>query len=455
MFTSITQRIVDNFEMLAYGVAVTDVDGDGRDEIVVCGYDGPNRVLAWRDGAVVDVTPEALADPDRRAIGVAAADVDADGREEIYILNTDTFAGLKRLADRLFVRRDGAWLDAFELAANIESLNLTAGRSVCALDRQGSGRYSIAIANYGGPLRLYEVADDLSIVDVAGAVGMALITGGRGLVAGPIVTDDVDLFCTNENDANFLFANVDATFEEVATGWGVADPFEHGRGVAVVDVDGRFALACGNWEGPHRFWVPAEGGGFADHATAAFSLPSPVRTVIAADFDNDGREEIFFNNIGAANRLFRVDGDEVLETDIGAAAEVDGLGTGAAVVDIDGDGVLELLVAHGESAAAPLTLYTSSSARGNHWVRVRPVTAAGAPARGAVVTVERGERRWRRLVDSGSGYLCQMEPVAHVGLGPDNGPVDRVTVRWPGGRTRTLEHVEVDQEIRVHPTGGG
>jgi ASPIC/UnbV protein/VCBS repeat protein len=214
-------------------------------------------------------------------------------------------------------------------------------------------------------------------------------------------------------------------------------------------------LACGNWEGPHRFWVPAEGGGFTDHATAAFSLPSPVRTVIAADFDNDGREEIFFNNIGAANRLFRVDGDEVLETDIGAAAEVDGLGTGAAVIDIDGDGVLELLVAHGESAPAPLTLYSVPSARGNHWLRVRPVTAAGAPARGAVVTVERGERRWRRLVDSGSGYLCQMEPVAHVGLGPDIGPVDRVTVRWPGGRTRTLEHVEVDQEIRVHPSGGG
>ena len=183
MFTSITQRIVDNVDMLAYGVAVTDVDGDGRDEIVVCGYDGPNRVLAWRDGAVVDITPDALADPDRRAIGVAAADVDGDGREEIYILNTDTFAGRKRLADRLFVWRDGAWLDTFELAANIESLNLTAGRSVCALDRQGFGRYSIAVANYGGPLRLYEVADDLYVVDVAAAVGMAL-THRRSRAAG-------------------------------------------------------------------------------------------------------------------------------------------------------------------------------------------------------------------------------------------------------------------------------
>jgi hypothetical protein len=38
-------------------------------------------------------------------------------------------------------------------------------------------------------------------------------------------------------------------------------------------------------------------------------MPSPVRTVIAADFDNDQELEIFFNNIAyrgsSANRLFR------------------------------------------------------------------------------------------------------------------------------------------------------
>jgi hypothetical protein len=33
--------------------------------------------------------------------------------------------------------------------------------------------------------------------------------------------------------------------------------------------------------------------------------PSAIRTVIAADFDNDGYEELFFNNIGDVNRLFR------------------------------------------------------------------------------------------------------------------------------------------------------
>jgi len=46
-----------------------------------------------------------------------------------------------------------------------------------------------------------------------------------------------------------------------------------------------------------------------DIATEGFAAPSPIRTVIAADFDNDKQLEVFFNNIAyrgnAPNRLFR------------------------------------------------------------------------------------------------------------------------------------------------------
>lgn len=46
-------------------------------------------------------------------------------------------------------------------------------------------------------------------------------------------------------------------------------------------------------------------------ATGRFAEASPIRTVIAADFDNDKELEVFFNNIAyrenAPNRLFRLD----------------------------------------------------------------------------------------------------------------------------------------------------
>ena len=64
------------------------------------------------------------------------------------------------------------------------------------------------------------------------------------------------------------------------------------------DGDGLFDLVCGNWQGGHRLFLQRAGGGFADAAPEEMARPARIRTVIDADFDNDGYEEIFFNNIG-------------------------------------------------------------------------------------------------------------------------------------------------------------
>ena len=50
-----------------------------------------------------------------------------------------------------------------------------------------------------------------------------------------------------------------------------------------------------------------------------------------------------------------------------------------------------------------------------------------------------------RVIDPGSGYLCQQEPVAHFGLGSVSA-VEAVTVVWPGGQRVVLEGLAVDQQ---------
>jgi hypothetical protein len=117
---------------------------------------------------------------------------------------------------------------------------------------------------------------------------------------------------------------------------------------------------------------------------------------------------------------------------------------------LDGDGQLELLISHGEMGLQPLTLY-HGPLNPYHWLRVLPYTEYGAPARGAMITVEAGGRVQRRVIDAGSGYLCQMEPVAHFGLG-SVGRVDRIGVRWSDGAFRTIEAPEIDTVVHVeHP----
>ena len=114
------------------------------------------------------------------------------------------------------------------------------------------------------------------------------------------------------------------------------DNYNTGRGTALFDAnhDGLIDIVYGNWESTHRLFVQSRDAGtgaasFADVAPAAMAAPSRVRTVIVADFDNDGHDEIFFNNIPGANRLFRrlpTDSDWTM-IDAGAATDADGYGT--------------------------------------------------------------------------------------------------------------------------------
>jgi hypothetical protein len=457
MFDDVSSLIRTNPPALHYGAAVTDFDADGRPEFVVAGFGGPNRVLRWDGKQLWDIAPRSIADPDRQTLSLIAGDVDGDGREELYAMHADTFAGPKTHPDRLFDHdpTSGRWHDLLSQPANRTARNAVAGRSVAALDRRGTGRYGFFVANFDRPMGYYEMSGDGRFVDLAPALGLNLCTGGRGVWAGPLASDRIDILCVNEHGANFLFRNTGlGTFLEIAHDVRLADPDEHARGVTVLDADGdgRLDVVWGNWDGPHRLMLRTPDGRFRDRATPAMALPSRVRTVIAADFDNDGFEELFFNNLGEPNRLFRrVDGEWRL-SDPGPATLSRGAGTGAAVADIDGDGVLELLVCHGEASEQPLALFKSAAA-GHHWVRFAPVTRFGAPARGATVRLTSGGRTQVRVIDGGSGYLCQMEPVAHFGLGEVTN-AESVRVTWPDGAEVLLRSPAVRATHRVeYPRG--
>ncbi|KAK3573950.1 hypothetical protein QTP86_033002 [Hemibagrus guttatus] len=486
MFVSVTQSVLppdyeNNPTQLNYGVAVTDVDGDGDLEIFVAGYNGPNLVLKYDKAKkrLINIAVDnrsspyyALRDRQGNAIGVTACDIDGDGREEIYVLNSNNaFSGRATYTDKLFKFRNGRFEDLLndEINEQRDVANRMAGRSVACVDRKGTGRYAIYIANYAsgnvGPHALIEMdesASDLSmgiiaLSNVAEQAGVNKFTGGRGVVVGPILSQTLpDIFCDNEYSPNFLFRNNgDGTFTDVAAQAGVEDQMQHGRGVALADFnrDGKTDIVYGNWNGPHRLFLQLNNNRkqrFKDIATQKFSMPSPVRTVIVADFDSDNELEVFFNNIAyrgsSANRLFR--------TITCVAFDICVCFVGAAVTDFDGDGQLDLLVMHGESAAQPISVYRVNQGSSNRWLRVIPRTQFGAFARGAkVVVYTKRNGVHTRIIDGGSGYLCEMEPVAHFGLGKD--VATNVEVYWPDGQSvaKPLELSDLNTVMEInYPT---
>ncbi|EMA60020.1 CRTAC1 family protein [Halorubrum kocurii] len=465
MFTERSDLVADDDPVRGYGVAVT----PGREGplVFVAGYGEPNRLYARDGDRFVDTACGIVADGTRHGMGVCAADLDADGCEEVYVHNctkgVDGGGDPDLLLNRLESERY-RWIDLFALDVNADRLAVRAGRSVAALDRLGTGRYGVAVSGYAAPLSFYEIGDDGEITDMADAVGLEVDGGCRSLLAVPHCSGEGDLFAGVERGPNRLFRNDGGHYDRADGDAALSDPAGDTRGAALVDEGGRFAFAVGNESGPNRLLRRAPDERFVDAAPPALRDTGRVRTVVAADFDNDGREELFFNASGEPNRLFARDGEtprgEDAEGDRGAhwhrvdpgpAAEPDGFGTGAVAADIDGDGVLELIVVHGEVAAQPITVYEDPTAAAAGWLRVRPTTRHGAPARGAVVRLETTDGVQRRTVDAGGGCLCQTEPVAHFGLGGAT-PV-RVDVRWPDGRDRTLSDPAANAELTVeHPS---
>lgn len=452
MFLDCSRQIADNPARRHNGIAAADLDGDGAVELIVAGFACENRILKWIDGALRDVADPLVADAGGYALGVAAADVDGDGQEEIYILNSDCESGPTETGDRLFARFGTTWLDLLGQTENHEVANLMAGRSVAVVDRNGSGRYGFLIAVDGAPFRLYELNRRGRLSDAAEEAGVDLPAAGRGIACLPLLAEHMDIVASNDAGPNFLFHNLgDGTFEEIAGERGIADPWPAGRAVTPVDAtgDGRFSLFVANWQGPQRLFQQRAAGSFIDVANAELSIPRRVGTVIAADFDNDGLQELFLNIDGDVNRLFAWRHEEWREIDIGDAAEPRGCGTGAVAADIDGDGRLELLIAHGggSETAQPLSLYRPIR-NDNAWLRVHPMTAHGAPARGAVVHLWADGRRQSRVVCAGSGYLCQMEPVAHFGLGQATS-VERIEIHWPDGAVAIVADPPLGRLITV------
>lgn len=477
---------------LNYGVAVSDVDNDGSLEWIVAGFSGPNFVLKFDRATkrlinlAQDHRYSAIADQGGQAIGVCACDIDGDGREEIYFLNTNNaYAGRADYGDSLFKWRNGKYVNLYTDPVNsrMEAKSF-AGRSVACIDRLGTGKYSIVIATYSrggvGNFALVEMDENhpsnevstgnIVLKNVASVARIDKATGGRGLVVGPILGNNgrSDIFFGNEGNPwmgnpgdNFLFKNLgNGSFEDIAEQAEIQDKYNNARGISLADFnrDGLLDIAYGNWEGEHRLFMQYKAVGearkFRNIANRQYAVPTKIRTVIAADFDNNGDTDIFMNNICShrdpndrePNKLFTVipnqfnnsSDPEIKKMNIGQAKEPRGFGTGAAITDMDGDGVLDLLISHGESQTQPLKVYrvnrdvSRNQAGKYNWVRVFPRTKYGAPARGALVKLTtRTGRVYSSVIDGGSGYLCQMEPVAHFGLGEDK-PM-KLDVQYPDG----------------------
>jgi hypothetical protein len=458
-----------------------DVDGDDDQDLVVTGAGATTTTLYLNDGdgSFSDATAgsgldDLAAVPDGRlaqAHGLSVADVDRDGLLDLLVTHWDETIPAA-LADP----------SANEIAPGPD------GSLVCArarwLAERGFPRAEGAPANRA---RLYRNLGDGRFADVGQQLGLPLdeLLGFTGSFAD--VDDDgwQDLLMTGDFCTSRLFRNEAGTaFRDVTAASGVGSD-ENGMGSVVTDLDGDgtpdwfvtsigpvgddpapLQLGGGFGSSGNRAYLNRGDGTFRD-ATDELGLRNGGWGWGAAveDLDNDGVREVVMTNgysIEADDTassatdplvLWRRDGDGPF-TDVAATVGLDDQGLGRALVpfDMDRDGDLDLLVAN--FGDAPRLYRNDSPPR--RWLTVRlddPATPSNRAGIGArvVVTPDGGAPTTGWVIGGGS-YESQVPTEVHVGLG--DADTARVEVTWPdGGEAQVLDEVDADQVLVVERTG--
>jgi hypothetical protein len=94
-------------------------------------------------------------------------------------------------------------------------------------------------------------------------------------------------------------------------------------------------------------------------------------------------------------------------------------------------------------------LLENRSERRGHWLAVRTIgTKSNRDGFGARITVEAGGKRWLREMRTTQGLYSSHDPRLHFGLGAAK-RVDKLTVRWPSGRTSEFTEFDADRVVTV------
>lgn len=420
---------VDGGRFYSHGTAVIDFNNDGFADCLITGYGGLQLLVNQGDGTYLEESQSAQLLDNQWSSSAAWGDFNGDGSSDLYVAH---------------------YVDWSPQNHPFCKGPKPPEREICP-PRQFNGlKDTVYFSNCDGTFR-----------DASLEVGLSPEGKGLGVVTADLDGDhDIDVYVTNDTVENFLYENDGGKFRDVSlfSGSSVSERGvpEGSMGVDAFDYnrDGRLDLWVVNYENEsaslyenagslqyrhvsQRTGVTAAGGGlFVGWGTCPF------------DVDLDGFEDIFISN-GHVIRypvnapvlqkpllLQNQSGARFRNVALKAGSYMTSYhpGRGAAVSDLNNDGLLDLIVSNNNQ---PVALLENCSSPNGTSVTIELIgTESSRSPVGAAVQLTCDGQTQTRHVKGGGSYSSSSSSRTHFAVPKDAGAIE-VVVQWPSGKKQT------------------
>jgi tetratricopeptide (TPR) repeat protein/peroxiredoxin len=351
-----------------------DYNGDGSPDLyVVNDFGRKNLYRNNGDGTFTDVAPQAGVEDIGAGMGVSWLDYDNDGAEDLYVADMWTAAG-ERISTQEIFKKDAPKevRVLYQKHAMGNSLFRNSGlrNTVTFQDRSSSA--GVGMGRWSWSSDAFDFDHD----------GFPDLYIANGMISG-----------TSRQDLNGFFWR-----QVVANSPDQAKPaHDYEQGWSAIN---ELVRADGTWSGFERnvFYANNRDGTFSDvSGVVGLDFLEDGRSFALADFDHDGRQEVFLKNRnGPQLRLLK--------------------------------NVIESL--------PPSIAFRLRGTKSNR------------DAIGAAVTVETESGRQTRMLQAGSGFLSQHSKEVFFGLGEAK-ELARTSIRWPSGLVQDLHDLPLNHRVWV------